>query len=178
MVNASPRILHFLQRKSTLAGDSSKNGKDFGIGSYPEVSAGPMMRLCRFLESFVRFIAAAVILMVQGIRNDGEANQRPRKKAFPTKAETMRMRRFSTGEPVVFEEVQRSMEAENSEGIVVHYMTVMESREKGTLVLLTQSGQLHVTHNNNPSLRRASWWERLRHPGRFPRLSLTQVRQS
>lgn len=93
------------------------------------------------------------------------------------------MRRFSTGEPVVFEEVQRQASTvngnnvqpqENADGVVYHYMTVMESREKGTLVLLTNSGQLHVTHNNNPNLRRASWWERLRHPGRFPRLTLAR----
>lgn len=92
---------------------------------------------------------------------------------FPIhKADTMRMRRFSTGESVVYEEVQQRTNAQLpiADAVVYHYMTVMESREKGTLVLVTQSGQLHVTHNNNPSLRRASWWERLRHPNRFPRL--------
>lgn len=89
------------------------------------------------------------------------------------------MRRFSTGEPVVFEEVRQHAMAQRQnnaqlanagDAVVCHYMTVMESREKGTLVLLTQNGQLHVTHNNHPNLRRASWWERLRYPGRFPRL--------
>jgi hypothetical protein len=92
------------------------------------------------------------------------------------------MRRFSTGEPVVFEEFQGRPSAQNGNtirsadvaNVVYHYMTVMESREKGTLVLLTQTGQLHVTHNNNPNLRRASWWERLRYPGRFPRLTVAK----
>ncbi len=93
------------------------------------------------------------------------------------------MRRFSTGEPVVYEEVQQPTNAQtrqnaqitdsDNSGVVYHYMRVMESREKGTLVLLTQSGQLHVTHNNNPNLRRASWWERLCYPSRFPRLNVT-----
>ena len=93
------------------------------------------------------------------------------------------MRRFSTGEPVVYEEVQQPTNAQirqsaqladsDDSGVVYHFMTVMESREKGTLVLLTQSGKLHVTHNNNPNLRRASWWERLRYPNRFPRIKVT-----
>ena len=92
------------------------------------------------------------------------------------------MRRFSTGESVVYEEVQQPTNAQTRQNpqtadsgdsrVVYHYMTVMESREKGTLVLLTQGGQLHVTHNNNPNLRRASWWERLCHPSRFPRLTM------
>jgi hypothetical protein len=90
------------------------------------------------------------------------------------------MRRFSTGQPVVVEELQRSTNAQSRDdartitaadaAVVYHYMTVMESREKGTLVLLTQHGELHVTHNNNPSVRRASWWERLTSRDRFPRL--------
>jgi hypothetical protein len=53
--------------------------------------------------------------------------------------------------------------------IVDHYLTVKESSKKGTLVLVTVSGKLHVTHNNNPNLRRAGWWERFFHRDRFPR---------
>jgi hypothetical protein len=94
----------------------------------------------------------------------------------------MRMRRFSTGDFVVYEMVQQestmlSLNEESGSGPrnwLNVYMTVMESREKGTLVLLTETGELHVTHNNNPNLRRASWWERLWHPDRFPRLNLAR----
>ena len=94
------------------------------------------------------------------------------------------MRRFSKGEPVVFEEIRQSQQvlnrnespapdADGTMGIVCHYMTVLESRDKGTLVLLTQGGKMHVTHNNHPNLRRASWWERFRHRNLFPRLNTT-----
>jgi hypothetical protein len=52
-------------------------------------------------------------------------------------------------------------------------MTVRESSQKGTVVLQTKSGKMHVTLNTNPNLRRARWWERMLYRDRFPQLKLS-----
>ncbi len=86
----------------------------------------------------------------------------------------MSMRVFTPGDRVVYEELQAAAAAGQSSAYVVeHFMTVRESREKGTLVLMTGKGTLHVTHNDNPNVRRASLWERFRYRDRFPQLTST-----
>ena len=88
------------------------------------------------------------------------------------------MGKFSRGDRVIYDEVSRNpggMDSEtagNSAYIVQHFMTVRESSKKGTVVLVTQTGKMHVTLNTNPNLRRARWWERLLYRDRFPRLNL------
>ena len=86
------------------------------------------------------------------------------------------MRKFTRGDFVVYYEPapRRPALVEPAGGgsahFTTHYLTVRESSKKGTLVLQAHSGQLIVTHNQNPDLRRARWWERLVHGSRFPRL--------
>ncbi len=89
------------------------------------------------------------------------------------------MRRFSTGDPVIYEETRPNANAaqggapvgdDDDSSIICHYMTVMESGNRGTLVLLTHAGEMHVTHNSNPCVRRPSWWERFRFHDQFPQL--------
>jgi hypothetical protein len=95
------------------------------------------------------------------------------------------MRKFSRGDCVIFDEVPQTASIESRSGgeldsatgeesayIVQHYMTVRESSQKGTVVLQTKSGKMHVTLNTNPNLRRARWWERVLYRDRFPQLKL------
>ena len=93
------------------------------------------------------------------------------------------MRKFRPGDQVIYYQAQYRNTAtpggnvatlqrvEQAVEVVDHYMTVRESSRKGTLVLVANSGQLHVTHNDDPNIRRASLWERFRYRDRFPRLA-------
>jgi hypothetical protein len=99
--------------------------------------------------------------------------------AFPAQEGGMiEMGKFFRGDRVIYEEETRNPGGTGSEAggdsadIVQHFMTVRESSKKGTVVLVTQTGKMHVTLNTNPNLRRARWWERLLYRDRFPRLNL------
>ncbi len=87
------------------------------------------------------------------------------------------MSRFSRGDCVIYTEIQPSRPADpqnptttDTTDLVEHYLTVRESSKRGTLVLVSQNGQMHVTHTDNPSVRRAPLWVRLFCRSRFPRL--------
>ena len=82
------------------------------------------------------------------------------------------MRRFSRGDRVIFDMIARNPgvpKDDSSTYIVQHFMTVQETSKKGTVVLVTNDGRMHVTLNTNPNLRRARWWEKLLYRDRFPR---------
>lgn len=50
------------------------------------------------------------------------------------------------------------------------YWVVADVLDDRSLVLCTRRGKRHVLPPDDPSLRRASWWERLLYHGRFPKL--------
>lgn len=82
------------------------------------------------------------------------------------------MRKFRRGQFVVYDEPipRTGMPAQDfeSDSVIRHYMIVSESSKKGTLVLQATSGQLIVTHRDNPNVRRARFWERIFKFDRFP----------
>lgn len=89
------------------------------------------------------------------------------------------MRRFSRGDFVIYQEVRAQSDLmtgdANGESITIveHKMTVCDFSKKGTLVLQTHEGHMHVTHSDDPNLRRASLWQRWFSGDRFPRLKQT-----
>lgn len=89
------------------------------------------------------------------------------------------MRRFSRGDFVIYEEARRQPASLSGLGgqvavdIVEHYMTVCESSRRGTLVLQTHGGRIHVTQSDDPNIRRAPFWQRWFRRDRFPRLKQT-----
>lgn len=48
------------------------------------------------------------------------------------------------------------------------YWVVADVLDDRRVVLRTRRGKQHVVPSDDPSLRRASWWERLVYHGRFP----------
>lgn len=47
------------------------------------------------------------------------------------------------------------------------FWVVEETLEDGSVVLITRKGKRHVLNSELPSLKRANWFERLRHRSRF-----------
>lgn len=86
------------------------------------------------------------------------------------------MRRFRRGDYIIYYEPAPRRPAyaqtagNDSTRMATHFMTVRESSQKGTLVLQAHSGQLIVTHNDSPQIRRARWWERWFQGDQFPQL--------
>lgn len=58
---------------------------------------------------------------------------------------------------------------ENYTYYVDKYWVVVECREDGAVVVQTRGGKTHVVDADDPKLRHANLWERLRHGSRFPR---------
>lgn len=80
------------------------------------------------------------------------------------------MKRFRRGQFVIYDEpVPRIKTGSEDASVLRHYMIVSETSKKGTLVLQATSGQLIVTHRDNPNVRRARLWERIFKFDRFPR---------
>lgn len=55
------------------------------------------------------------------------------------------------------------------------FWRVLETRDDNTVVLLTRRGKRHVVRRDDPMLRRASLWERLRFSDRFPQIRLVDA---
>lgn len=51
---------------------------------------------------------------------------------------------------------------------VEKYWTVQETRDDGSLVVVTRQGKNRLVRCDDPNLRRATWWERTWHQRRFP----------
>lgn len=54
---------------------------------------------------------------------------------------------------------------------VEKFWVVTDSGPDHTLAVMTRRGKVHRIQDNDPHLRLASWWERLWHRNRFPRLA-------
>jgi hypothetical protein len=52
------------------------------------------------------------------------------------------------------------------------YWTVVAVQPTGEIVVCTRRGKTHTLHADDPSLRRATWWERLWLRNRFPPMAL------
>jgi hypothetical protein len=89
--------------------------------------------------------------------------------------------RFSPGDQVVFRrlkwgsrpgrrarDVEPAPRGECYSYRVDKYWVVAET-DGETVTLMTRRGKRHVVHYNNPNLRPASLWERIRFASRFPR---------
>jgi hypothetical protein len=50
------------------------------------------------------------------------------------------------------------------------FWVVDDVRTDGTVVLRTRRGKQRIVPADDPRLRRATWWQRIRHRRRFPRL--------
>jgi hypothetical protein len=53
---------------------------------------------------------------------------------------------------------------------VVEKFWVVNERRGAQVALVTRRGKVHVVDADDPHLHRASWWERLIHRNRFPKL--------
>ena len=93
----------------------------------------------------------------------------------------MARRSFRNGDPVVYckekvstrpgpraRDVHPAERGDDYSYRVDKFWTVVEIRNDGRLVLRTRRGKLHVLDADDPHLRPASLWERLRFRGRFP----------
>ena len=92
-------------------------------------------------------------------------------------------RHFRRGDPVVFAKDKWSTKpgprahevhpARRGEGYlykVDKFWTILNGERDGKVTLVTRRGRTHVVDVNDPRLRHASWWQRLRYRRKFPRL--------
>ena len=68
------------------------------------------------------------------------------------------------------QDVSASTKGDGYTYIVEKYWIIKEIREDGFLILQTRRGKEHVISPNDPSLRSASFWEKLFLGKRFPQL--------
>jgi hypothetical protein len=93
----------------------------------------------------------------------------------------MHTQKFAPGDPVVFCKVKHSNrpgprahhidpapKGESYAYVVDKFWVVVALLGNGRVLLRTRRGKEHVVEADNPSLRRASWWERLWYRDRFP----------
>jgi hypothetical protein len=92
-------------------------------------------------------------------------------------------RTFGPGDPVIYHktkystspgprarEVTPTPHGEDYAYVVDKFWLVKESRDDGTVVLITRRGKEHQVRKDSPNFRHARWWERLLYSGRFPEL--------
>lgn len=90
---------------------------------------------------------------------------------------------YKIGDPVVFrttkytarpgpraEDIHPAPRGDNYTYHVDKFWVVAEVHNDGTLVVQTRRGKRHVIQADNPQLRHATRWERLRYAGRFPQI--------
>jgi hypothetical protein len=65
------------------------------------------------------------------------------------------------------EQIQPSGGGEGYSYIVEKYWVVKEVQGDNQLVLITRRGKTHVVSTDDPSIRKANWWQRFRHRQRF-----------
>lgn len=68
------------------------------------------------------------------------------------------------------QDVSASAKGDGYTYIVEKYWIIKQIREDGSLILQTRRGKEHVISPNDPSLRAASFWEKLFLGKRFPQL--------
>jgi hypothetical protein len=93
----------------------------------------------------------------------------------------MAKRRFVPGEPVIFckvkhgdnpgpraHDISPARSGDSYAYVVDKFWVVVAILANGQLLLRTRRGKEHIVDANNPNLRRATWWERIRYRDRFP----------
>lgn len=90
---------------------------------------------------------------------------------------------FKTGTPIIYRKDKcstrpgrRARAVAPTRGDTYNYYVnkfwLVERRlDDGTLLVRTRTGKQHIVRANNPSLRRARFWERVLFRNRFPRLN-------
>lgn len=100
----------------------------------------------------------------------------------------MRWRQYRRGDPVIFrvtkhsyrpgpraQNIKPSPRGETYLYAVDKFWTVAEELGNGMLLLQTRRGKTHRIDADDPQLRHATLWERMRHSARFPQLTSTHV---
>ena len=67
-------------------------------------------------------------------------------------------------------DVRPAANGDNYSYIVDKFWVVEKALEDGTLLLKTRGDKTHEISTNDPNLRHASFWERIRYADRFPSL--------
>jgi len=65
------------------------------------------------------------------------------------------------------EDIQPAGGGENYSYIVEKYWIVKEVKEDNQLLLQTRRGKTHLMPTDDPSIRKANWWQRFRYRQRF-----------
>ena len=100
----------------------------------------------------------------------------------------MRWQTYKPGDPVVYrvnkntarpgpraEQIDPSPHGETYRYQVDKFWVVAEVLDNGDLLLRTRRGKNHCLNATNENLRHATWWERIKYAGRFPRLVDSEV---
>jgi len=103
----------------------------------------------------------------------------------------MRWHPYRRGDPVIFRLTKHSYcpgprarniyPAPNGDSYsyaVDKFWTVVEELDNGMLLLQTRRGKTHRVSANDPHLRHATWWERVKYGSRFPPLSFVDTSQA
>jgi len=100
----------------------------------------------------------------------------------------MRCRQYRRGDPVIFRVTKHSYRpgprarnihpaplGESYSYAVDKFWTVAEELGDDMLLLRTRRGKIHRIHAQDPQLRHATWWERVRYGARFPQLDFADA---
>lgn len=61
--------------------------------------------------------------------------------------------------------------------LVEKYWVVVSVHPEGEIELQTRTGKRHTCNSSDPNLRAASWWERVIHGHRFPKVEAERAQQ-
>ena len=91
--------------------------------------------------------------------------------------------RFRIGDPIIYvvtkssanpgsraERVRPQIGGDLCSYTIEKYWRVTGETAEGELIAKTRTGKEHVLKQNDPKLRRPSWWKRILHRSRFPAL--------
>jgi hypothetical protein len=106
---------------------------------------------------------------------------RVRKGAFSVKGRALQNSSYQRGDLVIYtvtkqsahpgpraREIHPSQLGEDYSYLVDKFWMVAELRSNEEIVIVTRRGKTRQVSVNDPLLRKANWWQRLRHRNRFP----------